>query len=414
MTPPQFLRAILSPAGLVALLFPMLMPWYVAAQDRVEAASDPPALVEVAVVVRDEISSAGQFVATVVPTRRSVVGAAVDGRVESFLYDDQHPDRKLTRVSAGAVLAQLKTDTIERELGTAAAQLTLRQQELNELRNGSRPEEIQIAQAQLRRWQASLEYATARSGRLRKLFEANNSISLDELEEAQSAVVQAEQSCARQQAKYDLAVAGARAEQISQAEARVEAQQQTVHMLEEMLRKYTVRAPFDGYVVDELTEVGAWVSQGDPVAEVIQLVPLEVEACLAGEALVRAANRGDRRVPFDGHAVAILAGARATHYSSSRRSFADISHPYPPGRIRRSGNRPHHGRYVGARGFDGEGGTGRQSLFPKDALVLNANRQTVVVVDRQPLNSDADAMGTARVGTGADGNHSRQPDPDPW
>ena len=33
-------------------------------------------------------------------------------------------------------------------------------------------------------------------------------------------------------------------------------------------------------MVSEFSEVGAWVSQGDPVCEVIQLVPMEVEAFL--------------------------------------------------------------------------------------------------------------------------------------
>jgi RND family efflux transporter MFP subunit len=43
-----------------------------------------------------------------------------------------------------------------------------------------------------------------------------------------------------------------------------------------MMSKYTIVAPFDGYVSSEHTEVGHWISQGDPVAEIVELDELEV------------------------------------------------------------------------------------------------------------------------------------------
>ena len=241
----------------------------------------PPTVpVEVTRVIRDDVSSSGQYVATVVPTRRSVVGAAVDGRVESFLFDDKQPEHKITRVVRDQLLAQLKTDTIERELDAARAELALRRAELEELKNGSRPEEIATAKAQLEGGQARREYTKARLQRLQSLFDNNSSVSLDQFESARSDATQAEQSFHEAQAKYDLIVAGPRPEVILQAQAKMEAQQFTVERMEGIVRKYSVRAPFDGYVVAEFTEVGAWVRSGDPVAEVIQLKPIEVEANL--------------------------------------------------------------------------------------------------------------------------------------
>ena len=38
-----------------------------------------------------------------------------------------------------------------------------------------------------------------------------------------------------------------------------------------MKSKYTIRAPFDGYVVNKMSEVGAWVQQGAPIVEIVQL-----------------------------------------------------------------------------------------------------------------------------------------------
>ncbi len=351
-----------------------------------------PALVEVEAVRRDDVSSTSQFVATVVPTRRSTVGAAVDGRVESFLFDANHPDGKLTRVAEGQVLAQLKTDTIERQLGSARAELKLHQQRLAELKNGSRPEEIATAQAQLRRWQAGLEYASSRYQRLEKLFKANNSVSLDQLEEARSAVAQAEQACVEAQAKYDLAMLGPRAEQIAQADAQVQAQDQTVKMLEEMLGKYTVRAPFDGYVVNEFTEIGAWVSRGDPVVEVIQLVPMEVEAYLpekyipdihVGEtAEVRLTVMPDQVLPGRVERIIPQADVRSRTFPIRIRldeSIRPESHHVMAGML---------GHVVLSLRT-----SQAVTLIPKDALVLNVNKRTVVVVDPYEQPTPEGAMG---------------------
>jgi RND family efflux transporter MFP subunit len=40
--------------------------------------------------------------------------------------------------------------------------------------------------------------------------------------------------------------------------------------------KYTVRAPFKGVVTQKLTDVGEWITQGQPIAEIVQLDPIEL------------------------------------------------------------------------------------------------------------------------------------------
>ena len=66
-----------------------------------------------------------------------------------------------------------------------------------------------------------------------------------------------------------LAVAGPRKEQIAQAHAQVAIQDATVERLKDQLTKHTIISRFDGYVTAEHTEVGQWVKQGDPVADVV-------------------------------------------------------------------------------------------------------------------------------------------------
>lgn len=237
-------------------------------------AQSGPAPVVVAEVIQRDVAAEHLFVGTVLPSKRAVVGSAVDGRVLEFPVNDGDP------VKAGDALAQLRTKTVELELGAAVATLSLRRHELEELQNGSRPEELAIAKATWQRNNAVYAYAKARLDRTQNLFTRGGSTTQEEFDQAVSTEQAAQQSLLESKAKYDLAIAGPRKEQIEQAEARMLVQQAEVDRLNDRLAKYTVRAPFDGYVVVEHTEVGAWLSQRDPVAEVISIDPVEINVAI--------------------------------------------------------------------------------------------------------------------------------------
>jgi len=210
-------------------------------------------------------------VATVRPLKRVTVGSAVDGRVTEY------PIEAGQRVEAGGTLAQLLTDTISLEVQAAEAELTLRNQELAELTNGSRPEEIEQARARMEVAAASREYQAKRRARVEKLF-ADNAISEDRLQEAVSQSLAADETYLDAKAAWDLAVVGPRDEKKAQAQARRDLQQAVVDRLKDQRTKHTIITRFNGYVTQEFTEVGAWVGKGDPVAEVMALDQVEIEA----------------------------------------------------------------------------------------------------------------------------------------
>lgn len=230
-----------------------------------------PAPVVVAKALEQEVSAGETFVGTVRPLMRATIGSAVDGRVIEF------PIGVGDRVAAGETLAQLLTDTISLEVAAAEAELQLRKDELAELKNGSRPEEIEQARARMEAAAATKEYLAAKRARMERLREGN-AASEDVLQESVSASVAADEAYLEAKAAWELAVQGPRAEKIAQAEARVTLQQAVADRLRDQLAKHTVITRFDGYVTEELTEVGAWVSRGDPVAEVVALDTVEIEA----------------------------------------------------------------------------------------------------------------------------------------
>lgn len=229
-----------------------------------------PASVTVATVVQRDVSAGQEFVGTLVPTRISSVGSAVDGRVIEF------PVNEGDRVKKGQVLAQLLTQQLEIQLAGARAELELRKHELEELRNGARPEEKAQAEARLLNAKAGRAYHEARLRRAEKLRE-NSTLTEEDLQGVSMATDQAFQAYAEAEAAWKLVEAGPRKEQIAQAEARMAAQQEVVNGIIDQLEKHTIKAPFDGYVVQEFTEVGQWLSRGANVVRVAELDYVGIE-----------------------------------------------------------------------------------------------------------------------------------------
>lgn len=237
------------------------------------AQAQPPTVTNVAVskVVEQQTAAGRSFVATVVPLRKSIVGSAVDGRVLDFLVNEGD------RVEKNQPLCQIRTRTFDIQLQAAKAELVARQQQLAELKNGTRPEELAQAKARALGAEALMNYSRSRAERLQELMQ-RRATSQELLDEALSAATRAHQSYLEAHAAYEMAVAGPRAEQIAQAEALVQFQQEEVYRLEDIIERHRVTAPFSGYVVKEHTEVGQWVKSGDPIVEIVELDVVDLEA----------------------------------------------------------------------------------------------------------------------------------------
>jgi RND family efflux transporter MFP subunit len=335
----------------------------------------PPAiLVAVAPIVEKEVAASQTFVGTVMPLRKATVGSAVDGRVAEY------PLNEGDRVQKGQVLAQLLTDTIQIEIAAAEAELDLRKHQLAELRNGTRPEEIQQAKARMTAAQARVQYAKARQTRAENLFRQGQAMSEEQRDEMVALAVEAEQAYIEAQAAYQLAVQGPRKEQIAQASAQVAFQQAAVDRLKDQLQKHTIIATFDGYVTAELTEMGQWVKQGDPVAEVASLDEVEVTAQVVEQYVphIRVGMAVNVQIPA-------LPGSPLAGVVSAVVPQADIQARTFPVKVRVKNSVSEDGPLVKsgmyARVMLPTGARQTAMLVSKDALVLGGGQPVVFVVD---------------------------------
>lgn len=229
-----------------------------------------PSPVVAAPIVEKSVAAEQTFVGTVMPLRQATIGSAVSGRVIERPVDEGD------RVETDQVLAQLLTDTIKLEIAAAEGELQLRQEQLAELENGTRPEEITQAAARVAAAAARKEYLDARYARMKGLLTSRGAVTEEEVEEAKSQAIEAEQRLREMRAAHELAVAGPRIEVIAQARAQVAIQQAQVDKLRDQMQKHTIVSRFPGYVVHKLTEVGQWVNPGDPVAEVVAIDEVDV------------------------------------------------------------------------------------------------------------------------------------------
>ena len=331
------------------------------------------AAVVVRPVVERELNVGHRVVGSVMPIQSSTVGTAVDGRVVEFLVNigDAVKNRQ--------PLARLRTGTLEIELKAAQAELTLRQEELRELQNGSRPEEISEAKARMLAAQAIRQNAASQLTRQQQLVE-RQAINPTDLDDAKERAEAASQSLLALQAALSRIESGPRAEQIAQAQARFALQEAQVSLIEDRILKYTIYAPFDGYVTAEHTEVGEWVSSADPIADVIALEQVEILCNVPAEQAVRLQRGRDIRIEFQE-----LPGEVFTGRVEQVVPIADSRTRTFPVNIRLQ-NRINDGRpllMAGmlARAMLPTGDRTVMPLVPKDALVLNGSRRYVFVVE---------------------------------
>ncbi|MGH8833040.1 MAG: HlyD family secretion protein [Polaromonas sp.] len=143
------------------------------------------------------------------------------------------------------------------------------QDELSNLRQGKRPDEIAALQAQLAQAQAALALSSAELARGSKLV-AQNFASPASLDQARANLARDQGKVSELKAQLRQAVQGSRAAEISAAEQEVRVAQAQLAQAEWKLEQKTQRTPVAGDVVDVLYREGEWVPAG---AAVLTLLP---------------------------------------------------------------------------------------------------------------------------------------------
>ena len=165
------------------------------------------------------------------------------------------------RVQQGQVIARLEDDEYRAQLQQAKGKLAALEARLLELNNGSRPEEIEVAKANLERERADL---------------ANAKISLDRMQQLLKDQVMSQQSYDDAKSRYDTQAArvnsiektyqlvklGPRQEQLAQVRGEIEQVKGEVAFAETQQSNTIIRAPIRGTILERIVERGEFVTTG--------------------------------------------------------------------------------------------------------------------------------------------------------
>jgi HlyD family secretion protein len=181
------------------------------------------------------------------------VGAAITGIVEKVTV------RQGDLVSAGDLLVRIACRDLEAQLAARDAEHDAAEAHYRKLVNGARPEEVEIAQAELKAAEARLAEAQVRTVRSTTLFDRNAvSQAARDVDERDVRMATALVDAAR--LRLRLLKVGTREEEVAEAKARKVAAKQSVAMTKSELTKCEVKSPVAGLVLHKQVSEGELVS----------------------------------------------------------------------------------------------------------------------------------------------------------
>lgn len=192
------------------------------------------------------------------------VSGKLPGRVVEFMVEEGQ------RVLAGDTLVHIHSSLVEAKLSQAEAMETVAKAQNKKVDSGTRVELLNSAYDMWQQAQAGLTIAKKTYERMQSLYKKGvvSEQKRDEAEAAYKAMV-ATESAAKSQ--YEMAKAGAQAEDKAAAAAMVAAAQGSVAEVESILSDSYLTAPTDGEISDIFPNVGELVSLGAPIMNVLKL-----------------------------------------------------------------------------------------------------------------------------------------------
>lgn len=221
--------------------------------------------------------------------RKVKVITELGGPVERLFFE------RGDRIQEEALLAEIGTSSIRLQVRQAEASVEAVSSQLLKMQKGSRPQEIQIAEAGVREAEAGLLEAERHYQRIEQLQEMN-AVSNRDYDAAfrQQAMAQARVESARQQ--LALSLKGPREEDVQAARANLEEARAALALARDRLKKSRLSAPISGVIAYRHVEEGEVVLPGTPITEILDLDQMKIRLSL-GERDIGVLEKG-KHYPF--------------------------------------------------------------------------------------------------------------------
>lgn len=192
------------------------------------------------------------------------VSGKVPGRVEKFYAGEGD------FVHKGDTLVKIESPEVQAKLAQAMAVKSAAEAQRNKALKGARQEQIASAYEMWQKALAGEEVMKKSFERTSRLY-AQEVVSAQKFDEVQAQYKAAKATSAAAKSQYDMAVRGARIEDIETAEALVDQTSATLAEVESYLGELCLTAPADGIVSARFPKQGELVGQGAPIMAVTDL-----------------------------------------------------------------------------------------------------------------------------------------------
>ncbi|MBS3735199.1 MAG: efflux RND transporter periplasmic adaptor subunit [Phycisphaerae bacterium] len=229
-----------------------------------------PLQVEVHPVQRGEIVQRLELSGEVVATDAVVIAATKEGPIEYCPWREgdevKGPHREGEAVTPGQKLVEIDREVHRAEVQTAEATLAVARARLADLKAGARPEEIQKAEANVRRWQATLAEARRSYERQEQLI-ADDFTSQQSVDQARERMEVAQAELAAAQETLRMLKAGPTETEIAVQESAVKEAAARLALANAHLSECIVTAPFDGVITAVHVRPGDLATPRSPLLE---------------------------------------------------------------------------------------------------------------------------------------------------
>lgn len=212
-----------------------------------------------AIIIAKNSLSPDEYIVTGIVEGKSVdVASKIPGRVERIIFNEG------ARVKKGDTLALLESKEMSAKVEQARSVMEAAKAKLTLVKKGAREEEKRGAQKLFEQARYQFEYVSRTWERFKKLY-SEKVISSQEMDGVDFQYKAAKEQMEAAKAKYDMALNGARPEEILATEALYNQAVNTFNEAMAYNQELVIKSPIEGEISNSIVDEGEVISAGYPV-----------------------------------------------------------------------------------------------------------------------------------------------------
>lgn len=192
------------------------------------------------------------------------ISAKVPGRIANILVTEGD------QVEAGQQLIEMDSPEINAKLNQALAGRDMAQSQLDKANNGARPQEVGQAKASWQGNQAAADLAKVTYERVNHLYN-EGLMARQKRDEAYTQYVAKQDQADAARLQYEMALEGARYEDVDAAKAQVAQVEAQVDEARVAQEEANLKSPISGIVDDVIVNAGEVIGQGVPIMTLVDI-----------------------------------------------------------------------------------------------------------------------------------------------